>query len=82
MKKSVLFVLTLIVSHTLTASTSYACDRDIDGGRILCPGDRVVTPTNVTGTVIGINSYQRTVSVDLDYYSDNYSHNALAKRGA
>jgi len=69
-----MFVIALVISHTIAASNSYACDRDIDGGRILCPGDRVVSPSNKTGTVIGINSYQRTVSVDLDYYSDNYSY--------
>lgn len=74
MKKSALFIAALIISHTIAASLSYACERNIDDGRILCPGDRIVSPTNNTGKVIGINSYQRMVSVDLDYYSDNYSY--------
>jgi len=72
--KTVILIFAMTMVQAFTANFSIACSRDITGRRILCPGDRVVSPSNNTGTVIGINTYQGMVSVNLDYYSDNYSY--------
>lgn len=44
----------------------------------ICAGDRVVTPAGNTGRVLGVNVYERTVAVDLDYYSDNNTYDIEA----
>lgn len=67
-------LVTLVGILLLSLGQAHACIRDIKGGKILCPGDKVVSPSNATGYVIGINFYNKRVAVDLDYYSDHNSY--------
>lgn len=56
----------------LAGSLASACFTD--GYYKVCPGDRVVSSDNYTGTVIGVNSYRQQVVLDLDSYSTNYTY--------
>src|SRR5262249_4122334 len=40
----------------------------------LCVGDSAVTSRGQTGKVVGVNPYKKTVSLDLDNYTDDYSY--------
>lgn len=69
------YVLMLGLTLAYTNPANAACRRDLSGhGTLLCPGDSVVSPTNITGQVIGVNAYEQRVSVDLDFYSNNASY--------
>jgi hypothetical protein len=70
MRRLVLAVTALI--SVAYGSTSLACHND--GYYSLCPGDRVVSPDNYTGRVIGINPSRDTVVVDLDSFGSNYTY--------
>lgn len=43
----------------------------VDG---VCVGDLAVSSGNSTGTIIGVNPYRGTVSLDLDNYYEHYSY--------
>jgi hypothetical protein len=57
-------------------SNAFACYED--GRYRLCPGDRVVSPDNYTGRVLGVNPSRGTAVLDLDDFSSNYSYSINA----
>ncbi len=73
--KKAFSIITILLAIGYSAS-SFACYSD--GYYRVCPGDRVVSADNYTGTVIGVNPYRQSVVIDLDSYVSHYTYDIRA----